>query len=153
MLADEGAPTPPAHSKDYSKSLLSFIQDTGVLAAVSGYLPPSARTDLISLSVKSRYLTEMVKEHSGCSPMQLQRRRRHQVLYKSSELHHFIFHKHINNKCMCCICACICRPVCVHVQVYVSMCTYILMYMCLYVCSCMCVCVCTCPKSLVIQKQ
>lgn len=61
------ASTPLAHSKDYTKSLLSFIQDTGVLAAVSGYLPPSAWTDLISLSIKSRYLTEMAKDTVGAA--------------------------------------------------------------------------------------
>lgn len=146
------APTPLAHSKDYTKSLLSFIQDTGVLAAVSGYLPPSARTDLISLSVKSRYLTEMAKDTVGAAQCSSSAGEGSgfSINPQSCIISYYTNISIINVRVVSVL---VYVDLCVHGQVYVSMCTYVLMYMCLYVCPCMCVCVCTCPKSLVIQKQ
>lgn len=150
----ESAPTPLVPSKDYTKSLLSFIQDTGVLAAVSGYLPPSAQTDLISLSIKSRYLTEMAKDTVGAA--QCSSSAGEGTGFSTNPQSCIIsYYTNISiiNVRVVSVLVYVDLSLCVHVQVYVSTCTYVLMYMCLYVCPCMCVCVCTCPKSSVIQKQ
>lgn len=136
----KGAPTPLAHSKDYTKSLLSFIQDTGVLAAVS------ARTDLISLSVKSRHLTEMAKDTVGAAQCSSSAGEgtgfsiNPQSCIISYYTNISIINVHV-------VSVLVYVDLWVHGQVYVSMCTYVLMYMCLYVCPCMCVCVCTCPNT------
>lgn len=129
MLEDKSTPIPLAHSKDCTK-----------LAVVhSGHRSSCCRIRLsttVSLNRldffkrKIKVFDRNGEGHSGCSPMQLQCRRRHWVLYKSSELHHFILHKHIKNKCTCCVGACICRSL----SVCMCMCP------CAHMFSCICAC-------------